>query len=110
VLSQTPDNVLLAMDESILWINDGPRFAYSHKGTPAIQRRSRIRGTQITLALCLSKLPKNGSSVGCNAIYDKSMTTDKFMHFLDLVGQATIDCLDENGKYSMILDYGSFHG
>ena len=112
-----PQSKLLAMDETSFWINDGPRYGYSQRGEFAIVQRSRKRSTKITLALCISMEPKiNGSCVVAYAIYPKSMTSDKFLHFLNIIGESlpniTSSNDEDNVDYShyMILDNGSFHG
>ena len=94
---------------------DRPRYGYARKGSLAVIQRSRKRGSKITLALCISMLPKNGSCVVCFAIYPQSMTCDKFLHFLDTIGQSLrtnsiVGEANSTQHYSIILDNGPFHG
>ena len=109
-LLEVDHSCLGAMDESSFWINDGPRYGYSKKGKPATVKRSRARGTKVTLALCIRMVPEDGSCVVGYAIYPKSMTAERFLHFLQII-RLGLDNNDQNDEeFSIILDNGSFHG
>jgi len=114
-LLQLPNGELAAMDESSFWLNDGPRYGWSRRGTAAFHVRSRNRGTKITLALCISMLPRNGSCLVGYALYDKSMTSDKFLDFMHVMAQgwrsgSETKTGSEITPMNVILDNGSFHG
>ena len=92
-------------------MNDGPRYGWSKRGKPAFHVRCRKRGAKITLALCISMIPRNNSCLVGYALYEKSMTSIKFVDFLNVISNAWKKSTQTDAKpVHIILDNGSFHG
>ncbi|KAI9024054.1 hypothetical protein DFJ74DRAFT_767572 [Hyaloraphidium curvatum] len=83
-----PEN-LAALDESSFHINEGPTHGYARRGQEAVVERSGDRGTKLTLALCVSMVPRPSNYGGCVVsyeLYEGNMNGDRFVRFLGTIG------------------------
>ncbi|KAI9022527.1 hypothetical protein DFJ74DRAFT_95101 [Hyaloraphidium curvatum] len=116
----TDETDLASLDESSFHINESPSYGYARRGEEARVERSSDRGTKLTLAVCVSMVPRPGNFSGCvvsYAIYEGSMDNARFVRFLSSVGKARRDVpgtpsapADPPGPLTVILDNAGFHG